>query len=383
MRQFITIAANAFLELVRQPVFLILMAVSAGFILFLSNVYYFSLGDDPQMTKDSILAVMFLTGLFGAAIGAATSVAHEIRTGTALAVLSKPVGRAAFLIAKFAGVAAALTLLTYTNTLAALLAGRMAFTSYGEPNLVANGIFYGAMALAFVAAGVTNFFLNRPFVSDAVLALTVAITGAFLLISSVVSTGFMFAEGYEGRLDPRLPWAALLILFALWILAAIAVACATRLDLVPTLAVCTAVFLLGLMSDYLFGRRAAPAWQTFSAGTAELQAAPWNEAQKQLLLGLVAKHDANRNLRIDHAEAANFTAEERAQLRAAGLEGRWWARAVHAAVPNWQLFWIADAMAGTGQGPRAYVARAAGYMVLYLGAALAVALLLFEDRELS
>ena len=148
MRQFITIAANAFLELVRQPVFLILMAVSAGLILFLSKVYYFSLGDDPQMTKDSILAVMFLTGLFGAAIGAATSVAHEIRTGTALAVLSKPVGRAAFLIAKFAGVAAALTLLTYTNTLAALLAGRMAFTSYGERNLVANGIFSGRVGLA-------------------------------------------------------------------------------------------------------------------------------------------------------------------------------------------------------------------------------------------
>lgn len=383
MRQFITIAANACIELVRQPVFLILMAVSAGFILFLSNVYYFSLGDDPQMTKDSILAVIFLTGLFGAAIGAATSVAREIRDGTALAVLSKPVGRATFLIAKFAGVAAALTLLTYTNLLAALLAGRMAFTAYGEPNLVANGIFYGAMVLAFAAAGFTNFFLNRPFVSDAVLALTVCLTGAFFLINAFVSTGFMFAEGYEGKLDPRLPWAVLLILFALWLLAGVAVACATRLDLVPTLAVCTAVFLLGLMSDYLFGRRAAPAWQTFSAGTAELQASPWNEAQRRLLLDLVAKHDTNKNLRIDHAEAANFTPGERAALRAAGLEGRAWARVLHTVVPNWQLFWIADALAGDGKVPPGYVARAAGYMVLYLSATLAVALLLFDDRELS
>ncbi|MFN0066523.1 MAG: ABC transporter permease [Limisphaerales bacterium] len=383
MRQFATITANAFTELVRQPVFLILMAVSAAFILFLSNVYYFTLGDDPQMTKDSILAVIFLTGLFGAAVGAATSVAHEIRSGTALAVLSKPVGRATFLLAKFAGVALALTLLTYTSLLAALLAGRMAFTSYGEPNLVANGIFYGAMVLAFALAGFTNYFLNRPFVSDAVLALAVAITLAFFIINRFVSAGFSFAEGYEGKLDPRMPWAVLLILFALWVLAGIAVACATRLDLVPTLAICTAVFLLGLTSDYFFGRRAAPAWQSFSSGTAELQAAPWNDTQKQLLLALVAKHDTNRNERVDRAEAVQFTAEERAQLRAAGLEGRLWARVVHAVVPNWQVFWIADALAGKKPVPPGYVARAAGYMVFYLGAALAVALLLFDDRELS
>lgn len=383
MRQFATIAANAFLELVRQPVFLILMAVAAAFILFLSNVYYFSLGDDPQVTKDSILAVIFLTGLFGAVIGAAASVAQEIRTGTALAVLSKPVGRATFLTAKFAGVALALTLLTYTSLLAALLAGRMAFTAYGEPNLVANAIFYGAMVLAFAVAGFTNFFLNRPFVSDAVFALTACITLAFFVINAFISTGFSFAEGYEGRLDPRLAWAVLLILFALWVLAGIAVACATRLDLVPTLAICTAVFLLGLMSDYLFGRRAAPAWQTFSAGTTELQSSPWNEPQKQLLLALVARHDTNRNERIDRAEAVNFTAEERGQFRAAGLEGRWWARLLHTVVPNWQVFWIADALAGSRPVPPGYVARAAGYMVFYLGAALAVALLLFEDRELS
>ena len=39
-------------------------------------------------------------------------------------------------------------------------------------------------------------------------------------------------------------------------LAALAIACATRLDLIPTLAICSALFVLGLMSDYLFGRRA-------------------------------------------------------------------------------------------------------------------------------
>src|SRR5438874_13112157 len=122
MRQFITIANNAFMELVRQPVFLLLMTTSAVFEIFLATPYYFAFGDDPKLVKTSTLAVMLLAGLLGAVLSASASLAREIRTGTALAVLSKPVGRAQFLMAKYPGVAAALTLLTYVNLGAARLA---------------------------------------------------------------------------------------------------------------------------------------------------------------------------------------------------------------------------------------------------------------------
>ena len=108
MRQFLTIGANAFMELVRQPVFLLLMTSSAIFTVFLATPYYFAFGDEPKLVKNSTLAVMLLTGMFGAVLGASASLAREIRAGTALAVLSKPVGRAQFLLAKFAGVAAAI-----------------------------------------------------------------------------------------------------------------------------------------------------------------------------------------------------------------------------------------------------------------------------------
>lgn len=62
MRQFITIAVNAFMELVRQPVFLLLVTSSAAFIVFLANVPYFGFGSEYQMVKDSALAVMLLSG---------------------------------------------------------------------------------------------------------------------------------------------------------------------------------------------------------------------------------------------------------------------------------------------------------------------------------
>ena len=55
MRQFITIAINAFMELVRQPVFLLLMTSSAVFIVFLATPYYFAFGDEPKLVKNSAL----------------------------------------------------------------------------------------------------------------------------------------------------------------------------------------------------------------------------------------------------------------------------------------------------------------------------------------
>jgi hypothetical protein len=99
------------------------------------------------------------------------------------------------------------------------------------------------------------------------------------------------------------------------------VLCSTRIEMIPTLAVCSALFMLGLMSDYLFGRLAE--------------------------------------------------------------KGMWWASVLYTVVPNWQLFWLADALETGKTIPWSYVGKAVGYLAGYLGAALAMALVLFEDRELT
>src|SRR5678815_2700554 len=164
MRQFITIASNAFMELIRQPVFLLLMTASAVFTIFLATPYYFAFGDEPKLVKNTTLAVMLLAGLLGAVLSASSSLAREIRTGTALAVLSKPVGRGQFLLAKYGGLIAALTVLTYVNLTAALLASRMAFDAYGSTDLLAWGLFALSLAAAYLLGGFSNFFLRRPFV---------------------------------------------------------------------------------------------------------------------------------------------------------------------------------------------------------------------------
>src|SRR5512147_2065762 len=149
MRQFIAIATNALMELIRQPIFLLLMTTSSMFILFLARIPYFGFGDDPKLVKDSALAVMLLAGLLGAVLSASNSLAREIRAGTALAVLAKPVSRPQFLLAKFLGLTGALAILTFVNLIAALLASRMGYDAYGSTDWLALGIFALAVTAAY------------------------------------------------------------------------------------------------------------------------------------------------------------------------------------------------------------------------------------------
>ncbi len=379
MRQFVTIAANAFMELVRQPIFLLLLTASGVFGVFLAVVPYFGFGDDPKMVKDSVLAVTLLAGLIGAVLGASASVAQEIRGGTALAVLAKPVSRAQFILAKYAGVAGALTLLTYFNTLSALLASRMAYDAYNSVDSSSLTIYVLAVVLAYGVAAFQNYFLERAFVPNAVFALTLLVTLAVFYIGLFTTRELSFIG--KAAVDWRLVPAAVLILFALWILAGVALACSTRLEMIPTLAICSTIFLLGLMSDYLFGTRAEPVWTENL--TLEMSRPDRTEAQRQLLKEAADRYDANHDGRLETAELNQVSAADIQRMTQAGLGGVWWARVLYAVTPNWQLFWMADAIDNEKSVPWSYVGRALGYVAGYLGASLVVALLLFEDRELS
>jgi ABC-type transport system involved in multi-copper enzyme maturation permease subunit len=380
MRQFITIASNAFMELVRQPVFLLLMTSSAVFEIFLATPYYFAFGDEPKLVKNSTLAVMLLSGLLGAVLSASASLAREIRSGTVLAVLSKPVGRFQFLAAKYVGLALALVVLTYVNLLGALLASRMAFDAYGSTDLFAVGIFVVALVTAYLMGGFSNFFLRRPFVSDAVFSVILMLTVAFFVINFYTKElePQPFAKGVDWRLVP----AGVLVLFALWILAALALACSTRLDIIPTLAICSAFFLIGIMSDYLFGRRAEPVWRydiSVSATTTR-----WTGPQLDLLKDLAGRYDNDKDGTLTFQERKKLTAEDKGRLTKAGLGGSAVASALYSVTPNWQLFWLADALDSDKTAFHwGYVAKAFAYMLGYVGAVLAVAMALFEDRELS
>jgi ABC-type transport system involved in multi-copper enzyme maturation permease subunit len=380
MRQFITIALNAFMELIRQPVFLLLMTTSAAFEIFLATPYYFAFGDEPKLVKNSTLAVMLLAGLLGAVLSASASLARELRTGTALAVLAKPVGRAQFILAKYTGLMMALSVLTYVNLLAALLTSRMAFDAYGSTDWFAVGIFGLALVTAYALGGFSNFFLRRPFVSDAAFSLVVTVSLAFVVINFFNKD--VQAQAFATGIDWRMLTAGLLILFAVWILAGLALACSTRLDIIPTLAICSALFLLGIMSDYMFGRRAAPVWRYELEQ--EMTSSRWSDSQKTLLHEIVQRYDTDHNGSLDAKEREAITPADKGRMAQAGMGGSLWASVLYTITPNWQLFWLADALdSGKSTFHWGYVGKAFAYMLGYVGAALTVGIVLFEERELS
>ncbi|MDP6754272.1 MAG: hypothetical protein QGF56_11350, partial [Verrucomicrobiota bacterium] len=233
----------------------------------------------------------------------------------------KPVGRARFLLGKYAGLSGALALLVFANLVACLLASRMAYDAYGSADTFSFALYcLGGLLAAFVVGGFLNYFLQLRFVITTVIAMVILTTAmsAIIFMSEPATTG---ASADPRLVDWRLISASVLILFAVLILTALALACSTRLELMPTLAVCSGVLFLGLMSDWLF-------------------------------LG-----------RVDG--------------------GSWWASILYTVTPNWQNFWLADVLEGEGAIPTRYIGQAFGYLVGYVGATLSVALWLFEDRELT
>jgi ABC-2 type transport system permease protein len=322
MRAFLTIAANTFLELIRQPVFLLLNSGTTSFVIILAGLPYFGFGEDAKLVRDAALAITLFTGLLAAVLAASSAVNREIRVGTALAVLSKPVARGGFLLGKFCGIAGAVWLLAYANLLASLLASRMAYDAYGDPDGFGIALFFGGLALSFAFGAFTNYFHHRNLAADAFRAQIVLLTVVFLILAFGVELkhpGQSAAQSVDWRLLP----AGALILCALLLLSAIALACSTRLDSVPTLIVCTIIFFAGLISDYAFGQAAE--------------------------------------------------------------QGLWWGRVGHAVLPNWQLFWITDAIQSdrTLDGIWRYVAKSVLYLACHLTAVLLVAYALFEDRDLA
>ncbi|MDA0834849.1 MAG: ABC transporter permease subunit [Planctomycetota bacterium] len=91
-------------EAIRQPIFLLLMAIAIILLVVNTFVPFFSMGDDIKMHKDCGLATILITGLLLAVWTSSTSIADEIEGKTAMTVLSKPINRRQFIVGKYLGI---------------------------------------------------------------------------------------------------------------------------------------------------------------------------------------------------------------------------------------------------------------------------------------
>ena len=319
-----SIAGNTFIESLRRPVFLAAL-VTVGLLLILNPaISTLTLGEDDKLLVDLGLSTILLGGIFLSAFISSRSISSELESKTILTILSKPVGKLCFITGKYLGVCATITLAVWIWSLVFLLGARHVAISAawesGDGPVLVFGLGATSVAVAIAAWGNYTRGWNFPTACSLLLAALLPLAWALVLIVAKdwslqgLHSEFSAEETQLGQVLLAL----VLALQALLVLAAIAIACSTRLGQLATLVISFGVFLLGLSSDSLFG---GP--------------------------------DRERAL----------------------------AKLAYGATPNLQFHWLADALSAGNPASGFYLLLVSCYTALLIGAILCLATALFEGTE--
>ena len=323
LRQFRVLMCLTLVEAIRQPIFLILTTTCILLSGLAPLLLLHNFGENGKLARDGALAFHFVFGIFVTVYASSTALAREIKSGTASAVLSKPVDRDLFFLAKFAGIALTTILFSLCCTMATLISEKISekfisneviqgyFTDYSTAIM-----FMLSPAIAFGIAGIMNYRSKRPFTSTAfiMLMITLAVVAG---ISGFFNEGGFIHE-YQLRFNLNILPASALITIALAILSAMAISFSTRLSAVPTLILVTIIFVIGMMSEYLFMRHPSAIGTIF-----------------------------------------------------------------YNIIPDWQNFWLCDALSGGGSIPWTYAAKTFIYAALYSSAVLCIGMISFRNTEMK
>lgn len=315
MNIFYRLTLNTFRECVREPIFFLLLLVGLVLICILPMFSMFVFREQVKLVVDSSMATTMVLGLIVAALCSSHTITREMRNGTVLLLLSKPVPRYTFITAKIVGVTMALTVFTFSMIAASFVAVMIAKDQF-RLDFGAMAFYYGVLAVCALTAAVLNYLKGISFPS----AITF-LTAAALPIYAVLLYLVQGAPDDEGFIPLLQFITALSLLFpAVWLMGAISAALATRCGIVTNLTSCSILFFLGLISKYV----------------------------------------------STHWLGGGFSGD-----------------LFSAILPNWQYFWMADALAAHTQIPLRYLGWALVYSIIYGGFWAVWAMALFNDREVA
>ena len=320
MDKLFTLTKNTFIEILRQPVYAILI-IAALFLFFISpSLTMYTMGDDNKLLRELGLSTLFLASLFIAIFSASGAVAEEIENKTITTVLSKPVQRPIFIIAKFFGVTAAVVLAHYICTIALLMAIRHGVLE--SASATHDWTVLSTAAVVVVAVFLLSAFFNYAYdwkFSSTAIVLTAIFGTLGVVFLSFIDREWQFNPHNNG-INALDVCGAVLLLLAAIIIVALAVALSARFNIAVTLSACIGIFLLGLVSNYTFGRFA---------------------------------------------------------------ETQLWAKIGRVLVPDLQVFWIADAIYESSEVSVKYIIISASYALCYTTAILLLAIALFQRRQVG
>ncbi len=313
------LAKNTLKECLREPVFFLILATTLVMIGLFPTMSMFVFRKQIKLVIDSSMATTMLSGLFVAVLCAGHTISREMKNGTVLLLMSKPVPRASFVIAKILGILSALTIYVLICNCASCVSVLVAKDQFLLDN-AALITYFSCIAACAVYGGVRNFLSQKSFASHSVgaLAIVFPVMTVVLFAIRLHSMQNMAADEF---IPLHLLIPALLLLFpAVWVMGGISAALAIRIDFVSNLLTCLGIFLVGLIAQYF----------------------------------------------IYNWFGNSVTADIAGAL-----------------IPNWQFFWMADALTNMTQIPHSYVAWAFLYVILYIVIWTFWALFLFQDNELA
>jgi ABC-type transport system involved in multi-copper enzyme maturation permease subunit len=323
-QRFYTVALNAFVETIRQPLYGVILLATAILLVLNVSLAAFTLDDDNKLLLDLGLSTLLLSGLFLSAFSAAGVLSREIDNKTVLTVISKPVSRPIFLLGKFAGLLTALLVAYYLITLVFVLTIRHGvMESSGDPwDAPVLTFGFGSLCAALFIGAVSNYFRGRDFITTTLLVLTPLLTVSVLIVGIFDEhwERIPFGSNYVGG---QIIIATYLVMLIVMVTATVALAASTRFGQLMTLVICAGVLGVGIISDHAFGQHASSSF-----------------------MAAVAYH----------------------------------------VVPNAGPFWIIDGLqAGTEKTTvgLTYVAYVTGYALLLTAGILAIAVALFQRREVG
>jgi hypothetical protein len=228
-------------EGLRQPVFYVVFACVAALCAFAPLFSFFHLGEEAKMAADLGLSSILLGATVLCVLLASSSVTEEVEGRTALTMLAKPLRREEFLAGKFVGIACA-------GSALALLCGPVLMAAVRSQKFVTQLDAHFAFAVAgsaLLCVLVFGVFAVARLLFDRGPRLFTAFWLAYLLASAVMILSLQFYATDEFKWDYRLLAGVLSIALHTCVVAAFAVALATRLSLVQSALGTAAFFLIG------------------------------------------------------------------------------------------------------------------------------------------
>lgn len=432
-----TIARNTFVESIRQPIYLIVVLLAGALQIFTTWSTAYSMGyttsaevsKDNKLLLDIGLATILVAGMLLAAFVATAVLSREIESKTVLTVVSKPISRAAVVLGKYLGVAGAITVAVVIMTAYLMLGLRhgVMSTAADDPDMPV--ILFSALAV-LVSVGVAawcNFYYGWSFPQTASLLLLPLILLAYGV--SLVFTKEWHVQPLLTDFKPQVSMACIAVLLALLVLSAVATAASTRLGQVMTIVVCAGVFMLGLLSNYLIGRHAyrneyvavvdtvEPELETRAAFDRKgdvyivtLRSPPTAEIRPGTPIfyginpngfalvasgeigpdgeprGVIATEQEMRHLRLELEGEGPLP--DRPPMRGDHIflgptSENLAAGVVHAVVPNFQHYWLVDAITRNSPIPFSHLGLLTGYAATQIAASLALGVALFQRRDVG